>query len=243
MRLSIVVLTVAASACTGAATAARPPQAAPPPVAVPLALHWLRGSAEYRAITLEVYRAAGDRLPAAAQGLEAGRWAVVLDADETILDNSEYQRRLVSAGQRFSETTWSAWVRERAAVLVPGAGDFVRRVRALGGRVAIVTNRADSLCAATRENLAALGVDADLVLCQPPGDSDKNPRFERIRNGTAAPGWGPLTVVEWVGDNIQDFPALTQTARDDPGALALFGVRYFALPNPMYGSWERTREP
>ena len=78
-----------------------------------------------------------------------------------------------------------------------------------------------------------------MLLCQPPGPSDKNPRFQRVQQGTAAPGVPALTVVAWVGDNILDFPALTQSARDDAAALANFGVRWFVLPNPMYGSWER----
>jgi predicted secreted acid phosphatase len=50
-------------------------------------------------------------------------------------------------------------------------------------------------------------------------------------------------VVAWVGDNILDFPGMTQAARGDPRALAEFGKRYFILPNPMYGSWQQIREP
>jgi acid phosphatase len=205
-------------------------------------IRWVRLSAEYRAITQQVYRAALERVIALAGDRSAGTWAVVLDADETVLDNSEYQRRRTALDSGYTEPSWSAWVRERAARAVPGAVEFIRGVRAQGGRIAIVTNRADSLCAATRENLRALTIDADLVLCQASGESDKNPRFRRVENGTAAPGVGPLAVVAWVGDNIQDFPGLRQTARGDSAALADFGNRYFILPNPMYGSWERLPE-
>ncbi|HET7746393.1 MAG TPA: 5'-nucleotidase, lipoprotein e(P4) family, partial [Vicinamibacteria bacterium] len=69
----------------------------------------------------------------------------------------------------------------------------------------------------------------------------KNPRFERVQKGTAAEGLPPLEVLLWIGDNIQDFPGLRQdVVRADPeAALAPFGTRYFAIPNPMYGSWER----
>ena len=127
---------------------------------------------------------------------------------------------------------------------MPGAAAYTRRVRALGGRVAIVTNRADSLCAETRENLRAVQVEADVVLCQQGRESDKNPRFLRVQNGTAAPGLAALDVLQWVGDNIQDFPGLSQqAARSDITALNDFGRRYFILPNPMYGSWERNAEP
>jgi 5'-nucleotidase (lipoprotein e(P4) family) len=205
---------------------------------LPNDIRWFRNSAEYRALTTQVYRQAAVRLPSLVTGLARDSWAVILDADETILDNSEYQRRRASVDSAFSEPTWVAWVRERAAIPVPGAVDFVRLVRTMGGKVAVVTNRADSLCAETRENLTKIGAGADFVLCAPPGQTDKNPRFQRIQSGAGA--GTPLRVVAWVGDNIQDFPALTQQVmRDDPTKLNDFGTRFFVLPNPMYGSWER----
>jgi 5'-nucleotidase (lipoprotein e(P4) family) len=164
---------------------------------------------------------------------------VILDADETLLDNSEYQKRLAVAHARYSDSSWARWVLEGVAPAVPGAVEFTRQVHALGGLVAVVTGRAESLCAVTRKNFAAVGIAADVVLCQPPGSSDKNPRFRLIQSGTAMTGVPPLEVLEWIGDNIQDFPTLTQGARNDPALLTPFGVSYFALPNPMYGSWEK----
>ena len=64
-----------------------------------------------------------------------------------------------------------------------------------------------------------------------------------VQAGTAAEGIPALTVVEWLGDNILDFPGMTQDARNDPAAFSEFGKRYFILPNPMYGSWQQIREP
>ena len=225
---------------------AAPAPAPSPATAVPQLpndVRWFRQSAEYRALARQAYRVAADRLPELTRGLAPRSWAVILDADETMVDNSEYERRLFVEHRSYTDSSWDAWVNERAAPPVPGAPQFTHQVHALGGRVVIVTNRADRLCAATRDNFVRDSIETDVVLCQPGSESDKNPRFQRVQNGTAASGVPALTVVEWLGDNIQDFPNLTQAARHDPAALADFGRKYFILPNPMYGSWTANKEP
>jgi 5'-nucleotidase (lipoprotein e(P4) family) len=211
---------------------------------LPEAIRWVRASAEHRAMFLQVYAQATERIRETAAGRARGSWAVILDADETILDNSEYQRRRATQGLGFTPETWDAWVREEKATALPGAATFLRLVRELGGRIAIVTNRDDVVCPETRRNMEALGLASDVVLCRQNGLSDKNPRFEQVRSGQAFAGGGTVEVVAWVGDNIQDFPALTQDVRDKPTeAFANFGRTYFMLPNPMYGSWERLPVP
>ena len=219
-----------------------------PPVAeqatLPEAIRWVRVSAEHRALFLQVFAAASDRVRELAASRARDTWAVILDADETILDNSEYQRRRAVQGLGFTSETWDAWVREEEATALPGAVAFLTLVRELGGRIAIVTNREDYVCDETRRNLIALELAHDVVLCRVKGASDKNPRFDAIRRGTAAPNLGPLEVVAWIGDNILDFPALTQDVRNrDADAFSAFGRSYFMLPNPMYGSWERLPVP
>jgi 5'-nucleotidase (lipoprotein e(P4) family) len=241
---SLVVALFSLGACTRASTTSPQPIATTSATRqLPNDVRWFRNSAEYRALARQAYQVAGDRLPELARGHAAQTWAVVLDADETVLDNSEYQRRRVVLDSGYTEASWAAWVNERAAPPVPGAPELTHKVHTLGGRVAIVTNRADSLCTATRANLQSAGVEADIVLCQPRGESDKNPRFRRIQEGTAAPGVPALAILAWFGDNILDFPNMTQAARNDPRALDEFGKRYFILPNPMYGSWQQVREP
>ncbi len=228
---------------SGCASARPAPTPIPSPASsYPASLKWLRTSAEYRAISLEIYRAATVATLARGSAIPAGHWAVILDADETVLDNSEQERRSALAGRGFSDSAWVAWVRERAAPAVPGSVEFIHAVEQAGGLVAIVTNRADSLCADTRVNLEAVGVRPAILLCKPPDTGDKNPRFAAVADGSAPGAPGPLTVVTWVGDNIQDFPALDQASRNDAGALSHFGERWFALPNPMYGSWQRNEE-
>jgi 5'-nucleotidase (lipoprotein e(P4) family) len=233
----------ALAACAGGASI--PPAGAPvaAPVqasAVPGGIHWFRTAAEQRAGYEQVYAWAGERVEAqVAAGPQQGPWGVILDADETVLDNSAYQLRRARLGLGFTNDSWNEWVREEAAAALPGAVAFLRKVKVLGGRIAIVTNRDEVVCDATRRNLAAVGVAADAVLCRKPGPSEKETRFRMVQEGTTGTGLPPLRVLAWVGDNIQDFPGGSQALRDaDAARLADFGTRFFVLPNPMYGSWE-----
>lgn len=226
---------------TAAATPAAPTATAQAPnAALPPSILWATSSAEHRGLYLEIYRLARQRLQLLSAGLLAGRWAVILDADETVLDNSAYERRRALLGKGYTSKSWDAWVREESAPALPGAVAFLRRVHELGGRVIIVTNRAEALCPETRANLEKDDLRADLVLCRPPQSGDKNPRFLSVENGTTSAGLPPLHVVMWLGDNIQDFPDLSQAIRRAPeSAYSRFGQSFFLLPNPMYGSWQR----
>jgi 5'-nucleotidase (lipoprotein e(P4) family) len=201
----------------------------------------VRDSAEHRALFLQVYRAATAHVESAAAGRLPGTWGVVLDADETVIDNSLYQLEQDRAGRPFDPVTWTAWCARREAVALPGAPAFLSRVHALGGRVVIVTNRSADECPDTEAVFRAHGLVHDAMLCKPPGgSSDKNPRFEAVARGTTTSGLPALEVVAFVGDNILDFPDASQAQRErGDEAFAAFGTRYFVLPNPMYGSWEK----
>ncbi|MEO6209746.1 MAG: HAD family acid phosphatase [Gemmatimonadaceae bacterium] len=243
LSVAVVFVTSACAPQRVASPAATPAPAAAPATGPQLSndVKWVRMSAEYRALARQAFAFASERLPELARGLPAQGWAVILDADETVLDNSEYQRRLELSSAPFDEKGWEKWVNERAAPAIAGAIEFTTLVHTRGGRVVIVTNRSQGACDATRENIKSAGIQADAVLCQPAGERDKNPRFERVQKGTAVPGLPRLAVVAWVGDNILDFPALAQATRDDSTALGEFGKRFFIIPNPMYGSWEHLK--
>ena len=250
-RAPVLVLAVLVAACKSTAPARLPapptapspatsPGDAPPTPKVELgdALHWFRNSAERRAIALQTYRWATERIEKVAQGHEAGSWGVILDADETVLDNSTYEKDLL--GRRLTHTPelWTAWVARKAAPAIPGAAGFIGHVRALGGRVAIVSNRTEAECPDTAANLASLGVSYEALLCRSES-RDKAARFAKVASGEAFADGKAIEVLMWVGDNIQDFPGMTQAIRKGPeDALAPFGSRFIVLPNPMYGSWE-----
>jgi 5'-nucleotidase (lipoprotein e(P4) family) len=208
---------------------------------VPEAIRWARSAAEHRALFLQVYAMATRRVEQEAASRAPGTWAVVLDADETVLDNSTYQLERARLGLPFDAASWHAWTARREAAPLPGAAAFLSRVRALGGKIAIVTNRTVSECPDTEAVFRARTLPYDVMLCKPDrGPSDKNPRFEAVERGTTGAGLPPLEVVAFLGDNVYDFPGLSQALRNeaDP-AFAEFGRLYFVLPNAMYGSWER----
>lgn len=217
-----------------------------PSTQAPLAsesIRWVRNSAEYDAAFYQVYRQATTRVEQAVAKLPAGSWAVILDADETVLNNSLYQVERGRLGLGFTAESWNAWVKRREATVLPGSAAFLARVRALGGKIAIVTNRLESECADTRAVFDAFKLAYDAMLCRPDGSpSDKNPRFAAVADGKSPASSSKLEVVAILGDNIHDFPALSQKSKEQGApAFSEFGVRYFLVPNPMYGSWETIR--
>ncbi len=190
-----------------------------------------------RGIYLEVYHLAAEQLDRLASENAPRTWAVILDADETAIDNSTFEKEQGTAA--YTEAAWKVWVLRKAAPALPGVVEFTQLVHRLGGAVVIVTNRDNGYCDVTRENIKSDGIEADLVLCRG-ATGDKNPRFESVASGTASASLGPRKVLMWFGDNIQDFPKQTQALRDGGDAgYSNFGKTWFLLPNPMYGSWEK----
>lgn len=188
----------------------------------------------------QVYRVATAHVDAAARGRQSGTWAVVLDADETVINNVQYQIERTRQGLGFTPESWNAWVKRREATPLPGASAFLARVRSLGGKIAIVTNRLVSECEDTEAVFRAHKLLYDVMLCRPDdGPSDKNPRFAAVRSGQPTGSPSPLEILAFLGDNIHDFPSLSQESlKSGAPAFADFGVRYFVVPNPMYGSWQ-----
>lgn len=235
-----VALVAAIVGCAPRQSAVATAPTAPAAFVTPEAIKWVRESAEHHAALYQVYRQVTARVEQAAAKRPAGSWGVILDADETVIDNALYQLERAKLGLGFTAESWNAWVKRREAMPLPGAAAFLSRVRALGGKVAIVTNRLGSECDDTRAVFDAHMLVYDAILCRPDGSpSDKNPRFEAVASGQSPASATPLEILAYVGDNIHDFPRLSQDVRKE-GAPAFtdFGARYFLVPNPMYGGWQ-----
>jgi 5'-nucleotidase (lipoprotein e(P4) family) len=240
IRRAALSLSLALSIAGCASTPTRPAAAAPAAPTLSNGVTWVQKSAEYHALILQAYRYTTQRVETVVAGRQPGSWAVVLDADETVISNLVYQVERERVGLAYTTESWTAWVKRREAIPLPGAAAFLSRVRALGGYVAIVTNRLESECADTEAVFVQHQLVFDVILCRPDGSpSDKNPRFARVAAGNWPGARGPATVVAFVGDNILDFPALSQAIRTQgDGAFSAFGSEFFVMPNPMYGSWQ-----
>jgi 5'-nucleotidase (lipoprotein e(P4) family) len=211
---------------------------APPAATRELGIKYVRDSEEYAVLARQVYRVAGDAVDRARAGA-TGPWAVVLDIDETTLDNSTYQVERAVYGLAFENDSWKAWVLRREAPAVPGVKTFIERVRAAGGHVAWISNRDAALADAIRANLTMVGVwSDDDRLCGIKPQYPKSQRRREVVTGTGDCSWSntPMRVLAFVGDQLGDFPAAAEMI---PGAGSddAFGTTCFLLPNPMYGDW------
>jgi 5'-nucleotidase (lipoprotein e(P4) family) len=199
---------------------------------LPNDIRWIRQSIEYRALCEQLFRQATVAiLRKVKTEKNSDNLAVVVDLDETVLDNSLYQVERWKAGLSFTQDSWSEWVNREEAGLVPGAKEFLKAVRKKGVRVVFVSNRMNKNLEPTRRNLLALEVLApnDLFLLRLDKDDVKEVRRREVNEGKARmKKVGPLKVVGYVGDQMGDFPS---------GQAKEFGKTSFLLPNPMYGKW------
>ncbi len=215
------------------------------------AVLWVQHSAEYRAAAVQAFNQARTALEMAlvdttwtAALEQTGAFgnlppAVILDVDETVLDNSPHQGRLILGDMVFNQASWDRWVKEESAAPVPGALQFCQYTARQGVTVFYVTNRRDHLKEATRNNLRQAGFPLEEgreTLLTRGGNSDKGQRRATIAE--------QFRILLLVGDNTADFaPGFRGAGAKERAALTehytdWWGRRWIMLPNPMYGSWE-----
>lgn len=247
------------------------PSVAPPPVPIAIddqrsreqlhAVLWVQAAPEYRAASQQIYRAATAQLPsllaAGGTALEDSQTssfvgkppAIIMDLDETVLDNSAYNAMLVRQHQPYTAANWLTWVMARQATAVPGAVQFITAARALGYQVLFVSNRA---CAGR----TAYDTNGEAVDCPQQAATLANlrtllgyePTAEQLLLRSEQAAWrrsdkslrrqalaAQYRIVMLVGDNLEDF--INIAAYDPAKHAGHWGVDWFMLPNPMYGSW------
>lgn len=221
------------------------------------AVLWMQTAAEYEANVRSLFGAAAetldraladsawDALPRSERGgqrVENLPTAIIVDADETVIDNSPYQARLVERNMRHNSDAWHEWTRKRQATALPGAREFLRAAAQRGVTIFYVTNRSAEAKRDTYDNLKALGFPMsepeDTVLT-----IDESQGWESAK-GTRRMFVGErYRVLMLMGDNLGDFldgynvDARSRAALIEPYA-GWWGQRWFMLPNPSYGGWE-----
>ncbi|GLO54642.1 5'-nucleotidase, lipoprotein e(P4) family [Pseudomonas putida] len=219
------------------------------------AVLWAQTSVEHDLLFRQVYASATQHLdraladpawdalahaPRALNGLPP---ALIIDIDETLLDNVPLNARSIINDRPYDYDAWYQWVDRAKAPALPGAVDFLQAAARRGITPYYLTNRAPGQEQATLENLRRAGfpIDSSAQIltdgtaiggCQASG-SDKTCRRHWV--GTQA------RVLMQLGDSFGDFMATrgSQQAQLDAARpyFAWLGERWFLLPNPTYGGW------
>lgn len=212
------------------------------------AVLYMQKAAEYRALTYQAFNIARlrldedldkknlKRLPKAERKMPR---AIVVDIDETVLDNSPSQARGIATNTPYNSKDWYAWTNMRKAKAVPGAVEFLNYAVSKGVRVFYISNRDEqNEKQATLENLKSVGfqdVSADNVFLRT-AESGKDARRSMVT--------AKHRIVLLMGDNLDDFTSaferksVTDRFAEVDKVRDAWGSRFIVLPNAMYGTWE-----
>ncbi|MDB4848652.1 5'-nucleotidase, lipoprotein e(P4) family [Gammaproteobacteria bacterium] len=219
-----------------------------------LAVLYAQSSAEYEANNLQTF--AGAKL-ALEKALVNKNWtaaieqkedfsekppAVILDIDETVLNNIPFQARAIIKGESYPNG-WVEWMLEEASTSVAGVSEFLKYADSKGIKIFYVTNRIAIAEEATRNNLKKLGLpfdaDRDVLLMKNENGwtSDKVSRRELIAKD--------YRILLLIGDQLGDFISLDEAtagmdSRKEVAAKyeEMWGKKWFIITNPIYGRWE-----
>jgi 5'-nucleotidase (lipoprotein e(P4) family) len=204
-----------------------------------LAVLWYQSSAELKALYFQGYNIAKQSLAEKLRKPGKGKpKAVILDIDETVLDNSPVETIQITENLPFSDSLWLAWVKKSSAEPLPGALDFIKFAESSGVEVFYLSNRkSKEEFTPTLKNLALKGFPfADsLHLILKTDISSKEIRRKAIAE--------KFDILMLIGDNLADFDEIFDNRGDDLGFAAVkrneakFGTDFIMLPNPMYGPW------
>ena len=219
-----------------------------------LGVLFVQTSPEFAANNIQTYKIATSKIDIALNdknwtaALEQGTnfsdkpTAIIVDVDETVLDNSAHQARAILGGFSYP-TGWLEWGNEASAPAVAGVKDFLNYADSKGVTIFYVTNRVSELRKATIENIIKLGL---------PFDESANPLMMKGENGWGSEKTSRRTLIAekyriilMAGDQITDFISLEESSVSMDARLQLsskyeemWGEKWFMITNPMYGKWE-----
>jgi 5'-nucleotidase (lipoprotein e(P4) family) len=204
-----------------------------------LSTAWYQFSAEQKALYYQAFNIAKMRIDQIAADKNNKNPAVVLDIDETVLDNSPYQGWCIHNDSSYTKSSWDRWVQKGTAEALSGALDFTKYAQEKGVEVIYISNRNISQMDATIKNLKEKGfpnAEKSFVFLKD-STSDKTYRREIVSKN--------YEIAVLIGDNLGDFDHLFDHRANKAAHRAVeqhkneFGKKFIMLPNPMYGKWER----
>ncbi|ALO15691.1 Outer membrane protein P4 [Salinivirga cyanobacteriivorans] len=204
-----------------------------------LSTAWYQKAAERKALYYQAFNIAKLRVDEILKNKGEKNSAVVLDIDETVLDNSPYQGWCIENDSTFSSISWDRWVQQGSAAALNGALDFTTYAKQNGMEVIYISNRHVSQMDATLKNLKEEGfpnASREFVFLKDT-TSDKQYRRAKVEE--------KYSIDLLIGDNLGDFDHLYDKRKNQnahkvlENQKTLFGNKFIVLPNPMYGKWER----
>ena len=201
---------------------------------------WFQRAGEAKGLYYQGYnigRMRMDQFMSKKKGRNNLKPAIVLDIDETILDNSPHQAWYVMAGRRIP-FNWNEWFKRSEAKPLPGAIEFLQYANSLGVEIYYISNRYQSQKDATIKNLQSVGApqaDSNHVLLLQPDEIGKETRRSQVAR--------THEVVLLFGDNLGDFRGFDRLSVLERNKAVdkyreEFGKKLILFPNPMYGDWE-----
>ena len=197
---------------------------------LPNDVRWVKQSSEYKKLCEQIYRSAALSMRNRVATTENP--VIVMDLDETVLDNSQYQVELFLKSEKYNIDSWNKWVKTKVSTLVPGAKQFITRYKNnQNAKIIFISNRTEETLKATKNNMKKLGIyfKDDIFLLKRDSNDTKTIRRNEVFSGSGRmKKYGKQTVIAYFGDAMGDFP-------DDERYV--FSVNKFIFPNPMYGKW------
>lgn len=199
---------------------------------------WYQTAAEFQALCFQAYNVGKLMLDNDLVNVQhTKKRAIIVDVDETVLDNSPHSALLIKEDQTFPYQ-WNEWVNAAKAEAIPGAVEFLNYAVSKGVDVFYISNRTVEQVTATMENLKKAGfpqAQADHLLFRAEESGKENRRLKVAEDHD---------IVLLVGDNLNDFSyvferkSIVDRSNEVTRLKNEFGKRFIVLPNPMYGEWE-----
>jgi len=201
---------------------------------------WQQNAAEKKALCYQAYNIARIHLDnVLSSGLESLKpYAIVTDLDETVIDNSFFNAKLIQSDVEYSQDMWEEWVNLEKTDIIDGAETFFKYAESKGVEIYYVSNRLHSSYEATISNLNQFNLpylDREHILLKTTS-SGKESRRQKIME--------KHNIILLLGDNLSDFSKVfdnQNTVRRNllvDSLMPEFGQRFIVFPNPMYGDWE-----